>query len=99
VPILAQWILAGLGWALTSALGRIMTTLGLTFVMVEFVASDWLDIIAQMWGGVPGFIIGMAGFYRVDDVITIIVSAIAVKVGTGLIKGLRKNAAGAVGGI
>lgn len=99
MPVIAQWILGGLAWALTSALGRIMTTLGLTFVMVEFVAADWLTTISQMWGGVPGFILGMAGFYRIDDVITIIVSAVAVKVGTGLIKGLRKGAAASVGGI
>jgi hypothetical protein len=99
MPVLAQWILAGLGWALASGVGRIMTTLGLTFVMVEFVAQDWLTVIAGLWGGVPGFILGMAGFYRIDDVITIIVSAVAVKVGTGLIKGVRKNAAGAQVGL
>lgn len=99
MPVLVQWLLGGLGWALTSAFGRIMTTLGLSFVMVEFVAEDWLGVIAGMWSGVPAFILGMASFYRVDDCITIIVSAIAVKVGTGLVKGLRRNAAGSAVGL
>lgn len=93
MPILVQWLLGGLGWALTSALGRIMTTLGLSFVMVEFVMPDWLTLISQGFSGAPAFVLAMAGFYRVDDAITIVLSAIALKVGTGLVRGLRRNAA------
>jgi len=93
MPILAQWILAGLGWALMSAMGRIMTTLGLSFVMVEFVAQDWLSVIAGALSGAPAFVVGMAAYYRIDDAITIVLSAVAVKVGTGLVKGMRRNAA------
>jgi len=99
MPVIVQWFLGGLGWALTSALGRIMTTLGLSFVMIEFVLPDWLSHISGMLDGAPAFVVAMAGFYRVDDAITIILSAIAVKVGTGLVKGLRRGAAGSEAGI
>lgn len=95
MPVIAQWILGGLAWALTSALGRIMATLGLSFVMVTFVMPDWLALISQGFSGAPAFVIAMAAFYRVDDAITIVLSAIALKVGTGLVKGFRRNAAGA----
>jgi len=99
MPVLVQWLLGGLGWALTSALGRIMTTLGLSFAMVEFVLPDWLAHISGMLSGAPAFVVSMASFYRIDDSITILMSAYAVKVGTGLIRGLRRGAAGSVAGV
>lgn len=98
MPVIAQWILAGLAWALTSAVGKIMTTLGLAFVVSEFVVPDWIDWLSGLAGGTPAFVLDMLGMFRVDDAITVIMSALGVRAATGTVTGLRRGAATGGGG-
>lgn len=96
MPILVQWIIAGLVWGLTSAVGKLFTTIGLAFVISEFVMPDWLSYFAGMTSGAPAFTLELLGMWRVDDAITVVLSAIAARAASGMITGLRRTAAAGV---
>lgn len=90
MPVLVQWLLGGLGWALTSWVGKLVTTIGLSFVISSFVMPDWKAQISSNMTG-PAFILAMAGFFKVDRAITIILSAYATKAASKMISGIRRS--------
>lgn len=90
MPLLVQWLLGGLGWALTSWAGKLLTTLGLSFVISTFVMPDWKGMISSNMTG-PAFILAMAGFFKVDRAITIVLSAYATKAASKMVSGIRRG--------
>lgn len=96
MPALVAWILAGLGWALTSWIGGLLTTFGLAFIVQEYVVDDWRAQLAGLLGGLPAFLLNMLGYFGVDVALTIILSAYAVKFASGTISGIRRRGAAAV---
>lgn len=95
MPAVVAWILGGLAWALASAFGRIMTALGLAFVVNAFVMEPFVDTLQSQLGGLPSFAAGMLGWFKIDVAATIILSALAVNAVSGRITGLAKRGAAA----
>lgn len=92
MPALVAWILGGLGWALTSAVGRFLTAMGLAFVVYEFVVADWIGEVSARFGALPAFVSSMLGWFGADKAITIIMSAYAVRVAGSRITGITRRA-------
>lgn len=90
MPSIVQWILGGLVWAGSSLFGKLFMGLGLAFVIQEFVLPDWVSWIAGLFSGAPSFVLCFLGMMRLDDAITVILSAIAYKYGMGMISGIAR---------
>lgn len=100
MPAIVAWILGGLGWALSSAVGRFFAAAGLAFAVYTFAVGPWITDIAQYFGALPEFVASMFGWFGVDKTITIVMSAYGIKWAGSRISGLTRRGgamAGAVG--
>lgn len=97
MPALVAWLLGGLGWVLTSAVGQILTALGLAFVIQEYVIGDWIESVSTRFGALPAFVAQMLGFFGVDKAITIILSAYGVRFASNRISGVMRRTGAAAG--
>lgn len=97
MPALVQWLLGGAAWALTSGVGKFMASMGIAFIINEFVVDSWIDRIQAQWAGAPGFVLGILGWFGADKAVTIILSAYAIQWASGKIAGLARRSGAASG--
>lgn len=93
MPAIAQWILGGLAWTLTTSVGKILTSFGLAFIVNELVVDPWVNEIAGHFGSLPGFVVGMLAWFGADKAITIIASAYTISFVSGKVTGIMKRGA------
>ncbi|WP_225562399.1 DUF2523 family protein [Pseudoxanthomonas sp. PXM04] len=75
-----QWVLAGLAF------------LGLNLVTQEFVVGPMLNYVQTSLAGAPGDLVALMGYLRIDQYVTIVMSAYATAASGKALK-LRKKAA------
>lgn len=98
MPSLVEWILGGLAWVFSSAVGRFMAATGLAFITFTFGIEPWVDEIASKFAGLPGFATQMMAYFGVDKAITMIASAWGIKFAGSRISGVTRKTGAAVGG-
>ena len=66
-------------WAITSAVGRIMVALGVAFVAIALDVPSFLSQIAADLANAPDWFRETAGLMQLDRAITIVLSAIGIR--------------------
>lgn len=98
MPILAPivaWILRVLMVRGVGLVVAVIAGLGLSLVSYKFAVQPFSQMIADYLGGAGAVMVNWLGFFGVDQFITIVLSAVAVKFAMGAVKvGLSKLAAG-----
>lgn len=88
--LIVQWLIAGVGMAMASLVGRLLVALGVSYVTYTgvTVVSDWLyQQILASFGQMPTEVVNFLAWLWVDKAISMIFSAwtaaMALKVGAG----------------
>jgi len=98
LPLLAAPLIGGLLGALAGAMGhmvaRVLVSLGIGYVTYQGVDTSitWArDFVFAKLGGLPADVLGIAGLMQVGTMISIVASALVVRVSiAGLIGGAKK---------
>jgi len=88
--LIVQWLIAGIGMAMGSLIGRLLLALGVSYVTYQgiTVVSDWLfQNIVESFGHMPVAVVNFLAWLWVDRALSMIFSAwtaaMALKVGAG----------------
>ena len=77
-----------------SFVGRVLIALGLGFVSYQGIDTslDWvLSVVTDNLVNVDGTVAGIMGVLRIDQIVTILLSAVAVRIGlNGMAEGARR---------
>lgn len=91
MPALVAWLLGGLAWAASNAFFKLIGVLGISFVITEFVAPDWIGFLGSLTSGLPNHIAAAMSWMRIDDGIVVVLSALGVRFASGMVGGIRKS--------
>ncbi len=79
MPAIAAWILYGLGVMIATWVGRLLLTFGLSIVVTEITVPSLMALLQQQTGGLPGTMLSLLAYWRLDDAFAVIVVAISLK--------------------
>lgn len=95
MPFLAP-LLAGISRLFATRIGfwilSALAFLGIQFAATEFVVEPLLDYIKGALGGAPATILEFLAWLRVDDYVTVVLSAYTTAAATGALKMRKKPA-------
>jgi hypothetical protein len=80
-PVFIGWLISALGSAIGSFIFRATTFLGVNLAAYEFAVEPLITYVQAVWVGLPGDLVAYLAFFRVDQFLTIVLSAMAVRVG------------------
>ena len=85
MPLLAKWIAAALGGAVGGFIFRALAALGIGYVTHTFIMPDFVAMIEGQLANVPPEVLQVLGLARVDIAVTIILSAVSVRLASRMV--------------
>lgn len=76
---IGQWIVYALGMSMSGLIGRALLALGIGYGTYNFVMPSFVAMVQGQLSGLPGTMIAVLGAAKVDVAVTIIFSAISVR--------------------
>lgn len=76
---IGKWIVAALAASMSGLIGRIFVAMGIGYGTYNFVMPSFVNMIQGQLSGLPGTILQVIAAAKVDVAVTIIFSAIAVR--------------------
>ncbi len=73
------WIVAALGLSMGSLIGRALSALGIGYATYNFAMPAFVSQVQSYFGALPSSIVQVLAAMKADVVVTIIFSAIAVR--------------------